>query len=60
MTRLGISLPNFEAEFNNNIKKEITAIIAKSMPSITNKIQERLGIKIRESIENSIVWQEIM
>ena len=60
MTRLGISLPNFEAEFNNNIKKEITAIIAKSMPSITNKIQERLGIKIRESIENSIVWQEII
>ena len=37
MVRLGITLPNFDAEFNKNIKKEINAKIAKSMSSIVNK-----------------------
>jgi len=60
MVRLGITLPNFDAEFNKNIKKEINAKIAKSMSSIVNKIEQRLGVEIRKSIEGSIVWQEVV
>lgn len=60
MVRLGIRLPNFDAEFNKNIKKEINAKIAKSMIGIVDKIEQRLGSEIRQSIENSIVWQEVV
>ncbi len=60
MTRLGITLPNFDAEFTKNINKEINTKIAKSMSGIVDKIEQRLGSEIRKSIENSIVWQEVV
>ncbi len=60
MVRLGIRLPNFDAEFNKNINKEINAKISKSMSGIINRIEQRLGSEIKKAIGNSEVWQEVI
>ena len=45
---LGISLPNFESEFNKNINLEIKKIIKKNIGRVISNIEKRLQERVRK------------
>lgn len=56
---LGISLPNFESEFNKNINLEINKIIKKNIGRVISNIEKRLQERVRKSISDSEEVQSI-
>jgi len=54
-----IELPNFDSEFDKNIKKEITNIILKNINGVVSNIEKRLKIIVKNLIESSPEYSSI-
>lgn len=58
--RAKIELPNFKADFDKNILREIKSVINKAMPSIVNKIKSRLKVEFIRLVKDSEEYQALV
>jgi len=57
--KASITLPNFDAQFEANVKKEIRKKIALVMPNITSAVKKRLEAELYTAISTSETWTAV-
>jgi len=58
--RANIDLPNFKADFEKKILREIKTVINKAMPSIVNKIKSRLKAEFVRLVKESAEYTALV